>query len=76
MKIKWSRSTQIAIGVLILTISLFLSFLRRQENNFSEIIKNHIHHETEAMNKLEQSNIKMTAVLEQLIQWLQRNNKQ
>ena len=62
-------------AVLAFAIKWFLGFAKRQEDNFIEVITNHLKHDTEAKNKLEQSNVAMTKVLEQLIRWLERNNK-
>ena len=68
-----------AIGCLAYVITFvvkrFLDFQRRQEDNFSEIIKNHLHSDMEAKNKLEQSNIGLIKMIEQLIRFLEKNNK-
>lgn len=68
-----------AVGALAYVITFvvkrFLDFLTRQENNFTEIIKNHLHSDTDAKNKLEQSNSALTKAVEQLIRFLEKNNK-
>jgi len=61
--------------VITFVVKRFLDFQRRQEDNFNEIIKNHIHTDTEAKNKLEQSQLGLTKMIEQLIRFLERNNK-
>lgn len=61
-------------GVLYFVIKEFLKFMRKQEDNFTEIIKNHLHDDTEAKNKLEQSHLKLAMMIEHLIKWLAKNN--
>ena len=67
--------TIVSIIVLLLVVREFLKFVKHQEDNFSEIIKNHLHSDTEAKNKLEQSNTGLTKMIEQLIRFLEKNNK-
>lgn len=68
-----------AVGALAYVITFvvkrFLDFLQKQEDNFTEIIKNHISDDTKAKNKLEQANIGLTNAVEQLIRFLEKNNK-
>ena len=61
--------------VITFTVKRFLDFLTRQEDNFTAIIKNHISDDTKAKNKLEQSNTALTTAVEQLIRFLEKNNK-
>jgi len=61
--------------VITYVVNKFLSFQKRQEDNFNEIIKNHLNHDMEAKNKLEQSNIGLTKVIEQLTRFLEKNNR-
>lgn len=60
--------------VVVVVVNKFLGFLKIQEGNFNEIIKNHLKHDTEAKNKLEQSNIGLTKGIEQLTRFLEKNN--
>ena len=53
----------------------FLGFITKQEDNFNEIIKNHLHSDTEAKNKLEQSHQRLAMTIENLLKWLDKNNK-
>lgn len=53
----------------------FTKFLERQEDNFTDIIKNHLHTDTEAKGKLEKSNLTLVEVLRQLMRFLERNGK-
>jgi len=68
-----------AVGVLAYVITFvvkrFLDFQRKQEDNFNEIIRNHLQHDTEAKNRLQQSQIELTKMIEQLIRFLENNNK-
>lgn len=61
--------------VITFVVKRFLDFQKRQEDNFTDIIKNHISDNTEATNRLNQSNILLTKAVEQLIRFLERNNK-
>ena len=64
-----------AIACLGFVIKQFISFLKKQEDNFTEIIKNHLKHSTEAEKEVATSNIEMTTVIKQLIRFLERNNR-
>jgi len=64
-----------SIACLGYIVKLFIGFIKKQEDNFNEVIKNHIKHSTNAETNLEKSNTKMTAVLEQLIRYLERSNR-
>lgn len=66
-------TTGIAIIVIFLVIQKFLEFLKIQENNFSEVIKNHLKHSTDAQNKLERTNDKLTVMIEALLRYLRKN---
>ena len=57
----------LAIAALVIVTSWFISFIKKQEDNFSKIIQNHLHDEAEVLTDLKESNIKMIAVLENLI---------
>jgi len=57
----------LAIAALVVVTSWFISFIKKQEDNFSKIIQNHLHDEAEILTDLKESNIKMIAVLENLI---------
>ena len=60
--------------VITFVVKRFLDFQRKQEDNFNEIIKNHLHTDSEAKNKLEQSQVGLTKMIEQLIRFLEKNN--
>lgn len=53
----------------------FIEFIKKQEDNFNDMTKNHLHADTEAKNKLEQSNAGLTKVIDQLIRFLEKNNR-
>jgi len=63
------------VYVITFVVSKFLKFQEKQEDNFNEIIRNHISDDTKAKNRLEQSNVGLTKVIEQLIRFLESNNK-
>jgi hypothetical protein len=65
----------IAIVALVIVVKEFLKFLKKQEDNFTEVIKNHLHTDTEAKNQMNNSFTKLTAVIDQLLRFLERNNK-
>lgn len=64
----------VAIIVIFLIVKEFLSFIHKQENNFSDTINNHIKYDTEAKNKLEKSNEKLTTTIDLLYNFL-KNHK-
>ena len=53
----------------------FVSFITKQEDSFNEIIKNHLNHDIESRNQLEKSHDKLATMIEQLIKWLEKNNR-
>ncbi|XOB41806.1 MAG: hypothetical protein ACKKMS_00180 [Candidatus Nealsonbacteria bacterium] len=61
--------------VITFVVKKFLDFLKRQEDNFTDIIKNHISDDTEAKKQLEKSHVGLTKVIEQLLRFLERNNR-
>ena len=61
--------------VITFVVKRFLDFQKRQEDNFNDIITNHLHSDMEAKNKLEQSQIGLTNMIEQMIRFLEKNNK-
>jgi len=64
----------IAIVALVIIVKEFLKFLKHQEDNFTTVISNHLHTDTEAKNKLEQSQLGLTSMIEQLIKFLKKHN--
>ena len=64
----------IAVVALVIVVKEFLKFLKRQEDNFTEVIKNHLHTDTEAKNKLEQAQIRLADMIELLLNWLRKNH--
>ena len=65
----------IAIAALIIVVKEFLKFLKKQEDNFTDVIKNHLHTDVEAKNKLEQAQVRLADMIEQLLRFLEKNNK-
>lgn len=60
--------------VITFVVNKFLDFQKKQEDNFTDIIKNHISDDTKAKNRLEQANVGLTKAVEQLIRFLEKNN--
>lgn len=65
----------IAVVAIVIIIKEFLKFARKQEDNFSELIKNHLSHDIESKNKLEKSHDRLATMIELLIDWLKSNNQ-
>ena len=56
----------LAIAALVVITSRFISFIKKQEDNFSKIIQNHLHDEAEVLSNLRESNIKMGSALDRM----------
>ena len=52
----------------------FLGFITKQEDNFNDIVKNHLHADTEAKKELEKSHLRLAMMIENLLKWLEKNN--
>ena len=63
-----------AIGAMIYLVKKFLCAMKRSEENFSEVVKNHIHENSEASHKLEQSNLQLSMTIKELLSFLKRSN--
>ncbi len=63
----------VSIVALILIVKAFLKYLEKRDKDYVDLITNHIQHNTEAMNKLENSIIKMTVVFETMHNWFRKN---
>lgn len=64
----------VAIVALVIIVKEFLKFVKHQEDNFTEVIKNHLHDDTESRNKLEKSHLRLAIMIEQLIKFLESSN--
>ena len=65
--------TQIGVAVaLVIVVKEFLKFLKRQDDNFLEIIKNHLKHSDETQQELKESNIQLKNVIERLLDFLKK----
>jgi len=64
----------VAIVAIVIIVREFLAFVKKQEDNFSELVRNHLEHNTESNNKLEQSHNKLATMIELLIKWLDKNS--
>lgn len=65
----------VAVVAMVMIVKEFLKFARKQEDNFSEMIRNHLVHDIESKNKLEKSHDRLATMIELLIDWLKNNNK-
>ncbi len=64
----------VAIVALVIVVKEFLKFMKKQEDNFSDLIKNHLHDDIDSRNKLEKSHQRLAMMIEQLIKWLEKSN--
>lgn len=64
----------VAIVAIVIIVKEFLAFVKKQEDNFSELVKNHLEHNTESNNRLERSHDKLATMIDLLIKWLEKNS--
>jgi Na+-transporting methylmalonyl-CoA/oxaloacetate decarboxylase gamma subunit len=62
------------IGIVII-VQNFLSYMKKQHQEFLNVITNHIEHSAEALNKLEKTNDRLTFCIQALIDYLKKNDK-
>lgn len=62
------------VGAMAYMIKKFLCFMKHQENSFNEIIKNHLHTDTEAKSKLQLSNQELSMVIKELLSFMKKSN--
>ena len=53
---------------------MFIDFIKVQEKNYTELVKNHLHDETRAKIKMERSFNKLADTIESLSKWLKKTN--
>ncbi len=53
----------------------FIGFITKQEDNFDNLVKNHLHEDTKAKHTLEKSHLILSNTIELLRQWLMKNGK-
>ena len=61
-------------GVLYFVVKEFLAFMKIQEKNFNNLVKNHLHSDTKAKNKMEKSFEKLAFTIDELLKWLKNTN--
>ena len=64
----------VAVIVLFLVVKEFLKFARKQEESFTEIIKNHLHDSTKTTNKLGKTVKGLEGTMRELIIFLKNSN--
>ena len=64
----------IAVVAIVIIVKEFLKFVKKQEDNFSDLIKNHLGHDIESRHKLEKSHDRLATMIEMLIKWLQNSS--
>lgn len=62
------------VGVLAYVIKKFLCFMKHQEENFNDIVRNHLNSDMEAKHKLQLSNQELASVIRELLSFLKRSN--
>ena len=63
--------TQIGVAIaLVIVVKMFLEFLKRQDDNFTEVIKNHLAHSNKTNDELKNSNLQLKNVIEKLLDFL------
>ena len=62
------------VGAMTYMIKKFLCFMKHQEDNFNEIVKNHLHESAEANNELKHSHQELSMVIKELLSFLKRSN--
>lgn len=62
------------VGAMVYMVKKFLCFMKRQEENFTKIITNHLHDSSEANTKLQHSHQELSMVIKELLNFLQRTN--
>ena len=63
----------VAIVAIVVLCKEFVKFMTKQQDDFKEVITNHMTHTTAAMSRMEKTNDKLGAAVERLFQWLTKN---
>ena len=53
----------------------FIVFISKQEDNFDDLVKNHIHEDTQAKHDLEKSHQILSTTIRELLKWLEKNGR-
>ena len=64
----------LAVVMLGYGFKMFLKHLSKRDDQFTDILQNHMAHNTESNNKLTESNVKMTSMIDQLLRFLEKSN--
>jgi len=64
-----------AIACTYLIAKMFINFIKVQEKNYTDLVKNHLKSETKAKIKMEKSFNRLANTIEELLKWLKGNNK-
>lgn len=61
-------------AVLFFVIKEFLKFMKIQEGNFNDLVKNHLDSDTKAKNRMDRSFDKLAHTIDELLKWLKNSN--
>jgi hypothetical protein len=64
----------VAIAAIVTIVKAFLKSIKEKDEQFTEVVKNHLQHDIESRNQLEKSHQRLADMIEQLLRWLERNN--
>lgn len=64
----------IAVVAMVIIVKEFLKSTREKDQQFTEVIKNHLQHDIESRSQLERSHQRLADMIEQLIRWLEHSN--
>ena len=64
----------VAIGAIVCIVKEFLKHLRHETDEFSVVIRNHMHDDMISRTNAEKTQIRFTSVIEQLIKVLEKTN--
>jgi len=64
----------VAIAAIVMIVKAFLKSIKEKDEQFTDVIKNHLQHDIESRSQLEKSHQRLADMIEQLIHWLDHNN--
>jgi len=65
-----------AVAAIVMIVRAFLNSIKNKDEQFTKMITNHLHDDIESRNHLEKSHTRLADMIEQLIRWLEHNNRQ
>ncbi len=64
----------VAIAAIVMVVKAFLKSIKEKDEQFTEVVKNHLQHDIESRSQLERSHQRLADMIEQLIRWLEHSN--